>query len=135
MRFWIYLLLIVIATLTGGFLPVLFKRLRLSLVVYLLSFTGAFLFGITMLHLIPETFGELGRRAGVYVLAGFFLQVFLQQLSHGLEHGHSHIPAEHGGHVAVPGLLLGLCVHAFMEGIPLGFPFSDPATLPSLFLG
>lgn len=131
----VYLLGIVLASLAGGAIPLFFRNIHKSLSVYLLAFTGAFLFGITIIHLMPETFEALGREAGIYVVAGFFIQVFLQQLSHGLEHGHSHVAGAHGGHVAISGLLTGLSVHAFMEGIPLGFHFRDPATLPALALG
>ncbi len=130
----IYLVLIFIATLAGGFIPVVFKRIKPDFFFYLLAFTGAFLFGITVLHLIPETFGELGRKAGIWIVIGFFLQVFLQQLSQGLEHGHTHIPGEAHQHAALSTLMIGLSLHAFMEGIPLGFKYDDPATLPSLFL-
>ncbi|GAA4313941.1 ZIP family metal transporter [Compostibacter hankyongensis] len=132
--FWTYLLLIILAGLGGGMLPLVFSRFRSGQVVYLLTFTGAFLFGITILHLLPEIFADLGESAGIYIVAGFFLQVFLQQWSHGLEHGHTHVAAP-GAHVALSGLLLGLSIHAFMEGIPLGFRFHDKATLPALFLG
>lgn len=129
-----YLALIFLATLAGGFIPVVFKKIKPDFFFYLLAFTGAFLFGITVLHLVPETFHELGRQAGVWIVAGFFLQVFLQQLSHGMEHGHSHIPAEQHHHAALSTLMIGLSLHAFMEGIPLGYRYDDPSTLPSLFL-
>ncbi|MHB1921852.1 MAG: ZIP family metal transporter [Chitinophagaceae bacterium] len=129
-----YLFWIIVATLAGGVIPLIFKKIKPDLFVYLLGFTGAFLFGITILHLFPDVFKELGNSAGIYIVIGFFLQVFLQQLSHGMEHGHSHFPGEHQ-HSGLSALLLGLSLHAFMEGIPLGFHYPDPATLPSLFLG
>lgn len=132
-----YLILILAATIGGGMIPMLFKRVHPSLPIYLLAFTGAFLFGITIMHLLPEVYHELGHSAGVYIVLGFFLQVFLQQLSHGMEHGHTHLPAaaDHHHHVAVLPLLIGLSIHAFMEGIPLGFRYEDQSALPSLMLG
>ncbi|SEM22107.1 Zinc transporter ZupT [Chitinophaga rupis] len=134
---WSYLILIFAATIGGGVIPITVKRLHPNLPIYLLAFTGAFLFGITIMHLLPEVYQELGHAAGVYVLLGFFLQVFLQQLSHGMEHGHTHLPPAEGQHhhISITPLLLGLSIHAFMEGIPLGLRFQDQSALPSLALG
>lgn len=133
-----YLLLIFAATIGGGIIPVVFKRIHPNLPIYLLAFTGAFLFGVTILHLLPEVFHELDHhKAGIYVVMGFFLQVFLQQLSQGMEHGHTHLPSANGHHhnIAVLPLMAGLSIHAFMEGIPLGFHYEDASALPSLMLG
>jgi zinc transporter ZupT len=89
------------------------------------------------MHLLPEVYHELGHTAGVYIVLGFFLQVFLQQLSHGMEHGHTHLPPAggHHHHIPITPLLAGLSIHAFMEGIPLGLQFEDQSALPSLALG
>lgn len=139
---WIYIALILLFTLAGGLIPVKYHHLHKNVMVYLLTFTGAFLFGITILHLAPESFQELGKKAGLYIVLGFFLQVFIQQWSHGMEHGHSHITVpntqDHAGHITAAtafSLIIGLSVHAFMEGLPLGFTYQDPSVLPSLSLG
>lgn len=146
---WIYLLLIFVFTVIGGVIPLVYRRMNKNIMIYLLTFTGAFLLGITILHLMPETFHELGyRKAGIYILAGFFLQVFLQQWSRGMEHGHGYPDPEmdghshHGHHHAVQaapatalGLVVGLSVHAFMAGLPLGFTYEDASVLPSIAVG
>jgi zinc transporter ZupT len=140
---WFYLILILIFTLAGGMIPVWYRRVRSSVMAYLLAFTGAFLLGITLLHLAPECFEGLGKQAGLYILLGFFLQLFLQRWSHGMEHGHGAAPggAAHEGHThavtvgTAISLVLGLSVHAFMAGLPLGFSYADPSVLPSLALG
>ncbi|SJZ50853.1 Zinc transporter ZupT [Chitinophaga eiseniae] len=132
---WTYLILILLATLAGGVIPMTIRRINANFTIYLLAFTGAFLFGVTIMHLLPEVYHELGHSAGIYIVLGFFLQVFLQQLSHGMEHGHTHLPGEHHHHIAVTPLLLGLSIHAFMEGIPLGFKYEDQSALPSLMIG
>ncbi|WP_143307864.1 ZIP family metal transporter [Chitinophaga vietnamensis] len=133
---WNYLILVLVATIAGGVIPMTVKRIHANFSIYLLAFTGAFLFGVTIMHLLPEVYHELGHSAGIYIVIGFFLQVFLQQLSHGMEHGHTHLPtAQHHHHIAVTPLLLGLSIHAFMEGIPLGFRYDDQSALPSLMLG
>jgi zinc and cadmium transporter len=132
---WIFLIIIFLATIGGGVIPMFVRRVHPNLPIYLLGFTGACLFGITIMHLLPEVFQELGHSAGIYIVLGFFIQVALQQLSHGTEHGHTHIPTDHHHHVSVTPLLFGLSIHAFMEGIPLGFNFQDSAAMSSLVIG
>ncbi|SFE15209.1 Zinc transporter ZupT [Chitinophaga sp. CF118] len=132
---WIFLLIIFLATLGGGIIPMVVRKVHPNLPIYLLAFTGACLFGITIMHLLPEVFHELGNSAGIYIVIGFFVQVALQQLSHGTEHGHTHVPTDHHHHVPIAPLLLGLSIHAFMEGIPLGFNFNDNVAMPSLVIG
>tara|TARA_B100000029_G_C17590270_1_gene962296 strand:- start:1576 stop:2337 length:762 start_codon:yes stop_codon:yes gene_type:complete len=90
-------------------------RNRLKL---LIAFSGSYLLSITALHLLPELFINTSRGAyfGALILVGFFVQVMLEYLSGGIEHGHAH--QNKGG--AVPfALLIGLCLHAFLEGMPL----------------
>lgn len=128
-----YLILLFLITLIGGAIPFLFKKFNFNWINLLLAFSGAFLFTISVLHLMPETFHELGEKAGLYIVAGFFLQLALQRLSHGVEHGHIHEHESHS-HTIAP-IFLGLCIHAFMEGIPLGFNYQQSSTFPSIFLG
>lgn len=145
---WLYLILIFVFTVIGGMIPLWYRRMNKNVMIYLLTFTGAFLLGITILHLIPETFHELGsRKAGIYILIGFLLQVFMQQWSKGMEHGHDYPDTGHGEHAHTHAhthhaaaatafsLVVGLSVHAFMAGLPLGFIYQDPSALPSLALG
>lgn len=130
-----YGILLFIITFIGGSIPLWMKGLDDRRMHLLLAFSGSFLLSITFLHLLPETFEELGGKAGFYLLGGFFLQLVLQRFTHGLEHGHVHIhPAGHDHHVPLTSILLGLTVHAFMEGLPLGFNYRETATEPSLYL-
>ncbi|MGV9011168.1 MAG: ZIP family metal transporter [Flavobacteriales bacterium] len=91
----------------------------------LLAFSGAFLLGITVLHMLPELYERHAGQPGLWLLAGFMLQVVLEFFSHGIEHGHIHAHAHkpsHGG-FAVPATTLGsLFIHSFTEGMP----FADP---------
>ena len=77
------------------------------------------LFAITVLHLIPDAYsGVDGHDIGIYILIGFMIQVFLEQFSHGVEHGHMH--HNHDGARVFPyGIMISLCLHAFLEGMPL----------------
>jgi zinc transporter ZupT len=87
------------------------------------SFTGAFLLSLTLLHLLPELYdfhgqdpGRTPLLLGALMLTGFFIQLALDFISMGVEHGHSH-PLH--GHAPF-GVVLGLCVHAFVEAMALG---------------
>jgi zinc transporter ZupT len=103
----------------------------------LLVFAGAYLFGITVVHILPELYRENQEveLIGLFVLIGFFLQQVLEYFSSGVEHGHIHTGHHHEGehehhhHHHVGGrqqaafvLLLALCVHAFLEGGMLATP-------------
>jgi zinc transporter ZupT len=81
----------------------------------LLSFSGAFLLGVAVLHMLPELYEEGGAGVGLWLLGGFLLQTVLEFFSHGIEHGHMH------GHPqkAVPLMMVtSLCTHSFVEGLP-----------------
>ena len=79
----------------------------------LLSFGGAFLLGLCFLHLLPEAF-VMNPTAGHWVIAGFLLQIGLEYLSKGMEHGHVH--GSRFGLLA----FLSLCLHALIEAMPFG---------------
>lgn len=128
-----YNLLLFTITFIGGSLPLWIKGLNDNRMNYLLAFSGSFLLSITFLHLLPETFEELPGKAGFYLLIGFFIQLLIQRVTHGIEHGHVHVhPHEH--HIPLKSILLGLTLHAFMEGLPLGFNYRLHATEPSLYM-
>lgn len=131
----LYNLLLFILTFIGGSVPLWFKGITDKKMNMLLAFSGAFLLSITFLHLLHETFEELHATAGIYLLIGFFLQLVIQRFTHGIEHGHVHMENS-GHHHAVPlaSILTGLGLHAFMEGLPLGFTYTEGATEPSLYL-
>jgi zinc and cadmium transporter len=87
------------------------------------SFTGAFLLSLTLLHLLPELYhfhedrGEhYALLLGALMLGGFFVQLALDFISMGVEHGHSHHLHGHAPY----GVVAGLCLHAFVEAMALG---------------
>jgi zinc transporter ZupT len=88
----------------------------------LLVFAGAYLFSITVIHILPELYiqNREVELIGLFVLAGFFLQQLLEYFTSGIEHGHIHTHGhDHGHHhhqVSAIVLLTALCVHAFLEG-------------------
>ena len=96
----------------------LFKKDNTQRLKLILSFSGAYLFAITILHLIPEVYHQGDHRIGLYVLGGFLFQILLEQFSEGIEHGHIH--KHHHDHYVFPyGIMFSLCLHAFLEGMPL----------------
>ncbi len=88
------------------------------------SFTGAFLLCLTLLHLLPELFDfpsganheREGLILGAMMLGGFFIQLALDYISMGVEHGHEHHLHGHAPY----GVVAGLCVHAFVEAMSAG---------------
>jgi hypothetical protein len=103
---------------TGGTSVFLFKGDNHRNLKLVLSFSGAYLFGITVLHLIPDAYHGNDNYVGVFILIGFLFQIVLEQFSEGIEHGHMHKPSH--DHLAFPlGILISLCIHAFLEGMPL----------------
>ncbi|WP_443939696.1 ZIP family metal transporter [Pedobacter sp. MW01-1-1] len=102
----------------GGLAIFLVKSDKSKLLKLILSFSGSYLFAITVLHLIPDAYsGPDSHEIGIFILIGFLLQVVLEQFSEGVEHGHMH--KHHDGHVFPFGIMISLCLHAFLEGMPL----------------
>ena len=83
----------------------------------LLTFSGAFLIGMIFLHLAPEVYGSLQLGIGWWVMGGFLLQVLLEWMSKGAEHGHIH--PNDGGKIPLT-IFISLCLHAYIESMPLG---------------
>ncbi|MDH5412862.1 MAG: ZIP family metal transporter [Flavobacteriaceae bacterium] len=111
-------LIILIASVAIGVLMVFVLKPTTKLIQLLLSFSGAYLLSITVLHLLPEVFESHQKNIGIFILIGILLQTILEYFSKGAEHGHIHI---HPYTKGVPWLLfISLSAHAFLEGIPLG---------------
>jgi len=119
MPFWKYLLLFA-AVLIGGGLALLIRRQHQQVLRFVLSFSGAYILGITVVHLLPELFQHHPKFGiGLWILLGFLAQLLLEKLSQGIEHGHIHIPHRASARFAVS-IMLGLSIHALLEGMPLG---------------
>ncbi len=119
MNIWEYILLFG-SVFLGGSTGFLFPKEKKGLLQIVLSFSGAYILGIAVLHLMPWAFGSGDSQAGLFVLLGFFVQLLLERLSAGVEHGHIHAPHQLSGSF-VFSVMFGLCVHAFVEGIPLSY--------------
>jgi zinc and cadmium transporter len=114
-----YLLLFSVAML-GGLIA--FSKPKINGGYYKLSlvFAGAYLFSITVIHILPELFHESSNHGllGILVLGGFFLQQVLEYVSKGVEHGHVHVHEKGHRHLESTAVLalVALGFHAFLEG-------------------
>ncbi len=84
----------------------------------LLAFSGSFLLSLTVIHLLPEVYKSNNNSVGIFIMCGILFQIILEFFSKGAEHGHVH---GHGKMTQMPWLLfISLCIHAFLEGFPVG---------------
>lgn len=117
MQIWQYVLLFV-TVLAGGGIALRLKKYNPAHLRLVLSFSGAYILGISILHLMPGVYNQEDSTVGLWILLGFFLQLILEQLTKGVEHGHVHVEGQPSRYFALP-IMVGLCVHAFIEGLPL----------------
>jgi zinc transporter ZupT len=135
---WINISVLLGAAFLGGLLAFRFRTSKNFSFDHILTFAGAYLFAITVVHVIPELFSETSSplKAGIFVLVGFYIQQLLEYLTSGVEHGHMHHPkGEHKHNLGMAlSLLVGLTAHSFLEGTILGHPteVSSGNTFPLL---
>ena len=112
----IYLVLFLSVILCGC--SVLFFQLSSKTLKLILSFSGAYLLAITVLHLIPEIYSKANVKTGVFILAGFLLQILIEFFSEGIEHGHIHVHKHEETTFPIT-IMFALSFHSFIEGMPL----------------
>jgi len=138
----------------GLFIPVILAglsvytfRINKKFLKILVAFSGAYLISLVFNELIPRIYSSLALKSlhetggqeiieqhnhsmhyvvGLLILGGFFIQLFLDYLTKGIEHGHvghdhSHNEQEikHEHTVSFIPILFGLLLHSFLEGMPL----------------
>lgn len=86
---------------------------------YVIPFSGTYVLAIVLIHILPIIYSTEQLSVTLFVLLGFGFQLWLDRFSQGIEHGHLHIQGQ-VSRLNVYSVLLALCVHAFIEGIPLG---------------
>lgn len=104
--------------LSGGIaLQIKINQVNLRL---LLAFSAAYLFALSIMHLLPEAF-ELGhvKRMGLFIVLGFCLQLLIDTFSTGIEHGHVHLHSHTCEKHLPRGIIVGLMLHSFLEGLPI----------------
>ena len=115
----------------GAIIVEVFKPTKSKNIQLLLTFSGAYLLAVSVMHLIPELFNNKpSNNIGIFILGGFLIQILLEYFSKGIEHGHfnkqSVIPIT---------VMISLCIHALLEGIPLGGGHLHDHTQDALLTG
>jgi len=101
-----------------GYLVAIFIKPSTSIAFkLLLSFSGAYLLSVTVFNLLPEVYQSGENNIGIFIMLGLLVQILLEFLSKGVEHGHFHFDASTSQFPLV--LLISLCIHSFLEGFPL----------------
>ncbi|MBI3853958.1 MAG: ZIP family metal transporter [Verrucomicrobia bacterium] len=140
-----YCLLILLASLAGGWIP-LFVRLTHTRLQVATSFVAGLMLGVGVLHLMPHAWQQLRSidRTAWWLLGGFLLMFFIQRFFHFHHHDvpdespegsadeHHHDDHDHDHHqhertladqsasqLSWSGAALGLTLHTLIDGIAL----------------
>jgi zinc and cadmium transporter len=144
----LYCLLILLASLAGGWLPLLVRLTHTRLQVAT-SFVSGLMLGVGLLHLLPHSYHQLGSldRAAAWLLAGFVVMFLIQRFFHFHHHdvpeeapegsesccshhpspahaadevAHDHTLADKSArHLSWVGAALGLGLHTLINGVAL----------------
>lgn len=82
----------------------------------LLIISAGFLICICVVEIFPHVYHVEDKNISLWIIFGVLLQMFLENLTKGVEHGHFHYEK---CNILPVGLMLGMFIHAFIEGIPL----------------
>ena len=109
---------LILSVIVTGLVADLFGKYFIAYRNYILSFSVSIVLTLICLHIIPEIYSHHNSYLGYFLLAGFLLQILLELLSKGIEHGHVHF---HGKvtNSQMGIIFIGLCIHAIIEGIPM----------------
>lgn len=119
MSLWLLTLFLASPVLVTGmiFLSLKIKGRNLR---FLLAFSAAYLFAISVTHLLPEAYeGSDGKIIGLFILVGFFIQIIIEYFSAGIEHGHVHAHSDSCKKHLPFGMIVGLYLHSLLEGLPI----------------
>lgn len=87
---------------------------------FLLAFSAAYLFAISVTHLLPECYENSNYKlVGLFILIGFFIQIVIEFFSAGIEHGHIHAHSDSCKKHLPLGMITGLYLHSLLEGLPI----------------
>lgn len=138
MSFLVFSILFFPVVISG--LAVFLIKPNITYLKLLTAFSGAYLLGISFLEIIPEIYstGETFT-VGLFVLFGFFIQLLLDFITKGVEHGHEHLHEKNISHSpsylnTLP-IMIGICIHSFLEGMPLAENFAIPELRTTMLTG
>lgn len=115
----LYILFLIAPILLTGSLALVIRVNQVNLRL-LLAFSAAYLFALSIIHLLPEAyeFGQV-KQMGLFIVLGFTIQLIIDTFSTGIEHGHVHLHStECKSHLPM-GIVVGLFMHSFLEGLPV----------------
>lgn len=107
----------ILSVFIGYFISLLLKPSSSLGFKLLLSFSGAFLLSVTVFELLPEVYRSGTSEVGLFIMGGLLIQILLEFLSEGVEHGHVHHTKTDQRFPLV--LLISLSIHSLLEGFPL----------------
>ena len=107
------------SVITTGVLADFFNKQINNLNKYIIPFSISFVLALIFTHILPELYHTPSKSIGIFIVIGFILQIVLELLSKGIEHGHVHAPIEKKGWNLLIPLMIGLSLHSFVEGMPL----------------
>lgn len=111
-------ILLILSVIAGVFLGKYFGR-KEAFAKNLLILSAGFLITICLNEVFPQVYAsETSSSLGIFVIGGVLLQMILEALTKGFEHGHFHHHNE-SSNILPMALMVGLFIHAFIEGIPL----------------
>lgn len=111
------ILLLIFSVVSGVLLGKFFGQ-KTQLAKSMLILSAGFLITICLNEVFPEVYHSEQSNIGIFVIGGVLLQMVLENLTKGFEHGHFHYHHE-GKKILPAALMIGMFIHAFMEGIPL----------------
>lgn len=106
-----------LAVLIGYIISLFLKPSSSGSFQLLLSFSGAYLLSVTVFELLPDVYGSGDEKIGIFIMFGLLLQIVLEFVSKGIEHGHMHLDKNSNKFPLL--LLISLSTHSLLEGFPL----------------
>lgn len=117
------ILLLILSVVAGVFLGNFFGG-NSKLAKSLLILSAGFLIAVCINEVFPEVYQDGNSNIGIWIIGGVILQMLLENMTKGFEHGHFHYHHEEKNILPVA-LMIGLFIHAFLEGIPLANETED----------
>lgn len=127
------IILLILSVIIGVFLGKFFGKSE-AFAKNLLILSAGFLITVCVSEVFPEVYQSDNHNIGIWIIAGVLLQMILESLTKGFEHGHFHHHHEEKKILPIA-LMIGMFIHAFLEGIPLAniSEISSPYLLGILF--
>ncbi len=111
------IILLILSVIIGVFLGKFFGRNE-KFAKNLLILSAGFLITVCVIEVFPEVYSSSEHNIGIWIIAGVLLQMVLESITKGFEHGHFHHHHEEKSILPLA-LMFGMFIHAFLEGIPL----------------